>query len=207
MLLGLDLRAHVISTWQAPSTGAKHENMRLSQTPQALKAVYNGRPPKLTGPPISVYHPVFAEFLQQIQRPLDLSTFTPGDLAAAQRLAEVTAVYHKDEAHFQTAVATGLEQFFPPGVNKPKRITWGDTHCEPDGYWETELLRLYRPLEPGRSAWLKMIEQMKLGIGTGGCDPINQGEKDYLFGLLNPHVCFSPILLAQVSDSLLSWTS
>ncbi|KAI0336575.1 hypothetical protein GY45DRAFT_1429653 [Cubamyces sp. BRFM 1775] len=48
---------------QSPSSGATVSQLLQTQTTLRIDAVYNCRPLELTGPPITMYHPVFANFL------------------------------------------------------------------------------------------------------------------------------------------------
>ncbi|KAJ7925301.1 hypothetical protein B0H13DRAFT_1975929 [Mycena leptocephala] len=112
----------------------------MKATQKILKpaAIYNGRPPNLTGPPVFVYHPVFAKFVSQIRM---------------DDICELLAQYHDTEPAMQSAIRPLFEWFFGLQISDPRRSTL-----------------------------------LKLGIGSGGCDPIDQGEKDYQLCCMNPNL-------------------
>ncbi|KAJ7797491.1 hypothetical protein B0H13DRAFT_2168576 [Mycena leptocephala] len=172
--------------WQSPSTAAKNESMLQSQKVSAPTAIYNGRPSNLTGPPIFVYHPIFAQFVSEIQTKLDDFVFEEGDLEIAQGLSEALVRYYPYEHDMQEAVRPAFEVFLQWQNFKQKKL-WSDGRsCEPDGYRPTKLPTFYAANNPGFSAMVTEFSEAKLGLGTGGCDPIDQGEKDYLLVCVNP---------------------
>ena len=69
-----------------PSTGARNSTLLNTQRDDRDDAVYNGWPIGLTSPPLSIYHPVFAKFQQQMAEPIDRATFTSTELRNAHQL-------------------------------------------------------------------------------------------------------------------------
>ena len=51
---------------QSPPAGAKNKILLSTQKEGRADAVYNGRPMELTASPITIYHPVFGTFVQNI---------------------------------------------------------------------------------------------------------------------------------------------
>ncbi len=80
-----------------PSTGAMNSTLLCTQTNDSEDVVYNGRPIQLTAPPLSIYHPVFAAFKQQIAEPIDRATFTGTELWNAHQLIVDSMAFYADE--------------------------------------------------------------------------------------------------------------
>jgi hypothetical protein len=174
--------------WESPSHAAKNENMKATQKILQPAAIYNGRPPNLTGPPVFVYHPVFAKFVSQVRMDVDDFEFKEKDIEITQDICELLAQYHDTEPAMQSAIRPLFEWFFGLQNFGPKKIYSGRKWCEPNGQRLVKLPGLYESTAPGFSYVPSKLSELKLGIGSGGCDPIDQGEKDYQLCCMNPNV-------------------
>ncbi|KAJ6580104.1 hypothetical protein DFH09DRAFT_1077012 [Mycena vulgaris] len=95
----------------APSTAAQHNAMKKTQTTANPLAVFNGHPHPLVGPPITIYHPIFADFQRLLNTPLDEFPFQPGDLKMAAHLCEMVSTYDSEATRAPDIDAT-LTAFF-----------------------------------------------------------------------------------------------
>ncbi|KAJ6584735.1 hypothetical protein B0H19DRAFT_1249675 [Mycena capillaripes] len=131
----------------SPSTAAKNEQMKNSQRVEVPLAVYNGRPEALTGPPLCVYHPVFAEFLEEYLQP-DPPAPSDADIAAAHNFCAAAAGYFNDELKRQEALMGPHAHFF--GTNSPgvshKLYRNGTQHCITDGIFMADLTNFFDKL-------------------------------------------------------------
>ncbi|KAH9947831.1 hypothetical protein B0H21DRAFT_806645 [Amylocystis lapponica] len=81
-----------------PSTGAHTADRIVTQNPTRVDAVYNYRPIDLAPPPITLYHPVFAKFLQLMAEP---QIFSDEELNNAQSFITLAVAYYKEEARLE----------------------------------------------------------------------------------------------------------
>ncbi|KAJ7248646.1 hypothetical protein B0H12DRAFT_1234949 [Mycena haematopus] len=193
----LGLPSALLKTLQAPSTGAKVENMRAAQNVDCPEAIYNGRPANLTGPPISVYHPIFGVFQSMIARDLKTFPFERQDLQVTQALINAASQYYVNEKERQDQIASFLDYFFGVGFSTTKELRSGAKTYKPDSSKRCPMDALYDAWEAGHGEALSLIRELTNGVGIGSCDPMDQGEKDYLFSCLNPNLAklrkFSPM--------------
>ncbi|KAJ6501824.1 hypothetical protein DFH09DRAFT_850861, partial [Mycena vulgaris] len=162
----------------APSTAAQHNAMKKTQTTANPLAVFNGHPHPLVGPPITIYHPIFADFQRLLNTPLDEFPFQPGDLKMAAHLCEMVSTYDSEATRAPDIDAT-LTAFFGVGFSRATRWSNGKEYI-PDGsrYVALILISLILSLPV-------LLYEDKRAPGSGGCDPIVQGEQDYHTAIIN----------------------
>ncbi|KAL6299794.1 hypothetical protein BKA93DRAFT_805191 [Sparassis latifolia] len=78
----------------APSTGARASEFRNLQADSETR-IKNGRPLDCTGPPISIYHPVFAEFLDYAADPSTIPS--TNILKATHEIFQFSSEFYADE--------------------------------------------------------------------------------------------------------------
>ncbi|KAJ6468954.1 hypothetical protein DFH09DRAFT_955396 [Mycena vulgaris] len=152
--------------------------MQLTQTRSDVRAVFNGLPAELVGPPITIYHPVFSQFLADLT--VDLASLGLNE----QILAEVDNFCMKSR---EFMVEDGRADVLGRSLQKLlsdafARITLyiSGKKLLPDRSQHTRLLKFARaPLAP-----VGFLED-KRGMGSGGCDPTHQGEKDYQLAVMD----------------------
>ncbi|KAG8916803.1 hypothetical protein FRC01_002861 [Tulasnella sp. 417] len=119
-----------------------------------------GRPLHTTGPPISLYHPVFAKFTALIEDP----SFSPSteDETAAFQLIFLAAEVHASETAYLRYMWPGLNRLL--GHRAITRSPW-DYPCKPEGV-------LFHKVDAGTAPFL--VVHTKSEIGTAGLDPTDQ---------------------------------
>jgi len=78
-----------------PSTAALNDELKSAQTPNNPRAVYNGRPTELTGPCLSIYHPIFQKFMQEYNSPINLDEISLLDYNLANELVSSISTKRK----------------------------------------------------------------------------------------------------------------
>jgi hypothetical protein len=156
-----------------------------AQTPGGSRAVYNGRPTNLTGPSLSIYHPIFQKFLQEYNSPINHNEITSLDYGLARQLISSSAQYFKHEGDRLLAIEPCLQPYLGLNFVSKKTMFSSDKHWTPDGCAPV-ICGLYRMGEPGYKWMTKLILEVNNGIGLGGTDPVEQAERDYIL------VCTSP---------------
>jgi hypothetical protein len=126
--VGLDVK-----TLESPSIAASTDSMTTHQTVHHPEAIYNGRPANLTGPPISVYHPIFSQFQSMVQIELDAFIYETHDLVAAERLIEIAPTYFEDDQTRQDATAPIFEHFLKGACRRSVELRSGGKLYKPDG--------------------------------------------------------------------------
>ncbi|KAH9948020.1 hypothetical protein B0H21DRAFT_735808 [Amylocystis lapponica] len=145
---------------KSPSTGAHTADRIVTQNPTRVDAVYNYRPIDLAPPPITLYHPVFAKFLQLMAEPQE---FTKEELIRAHSFVTLAVAYYRDEATRRETLYCDMSTAIHESI-----LVLG-----PDGVVSSEeTLDGFSPVTA--------IHEVKLEIGDGGCDPLAQGECDYV---------------------------
>lgn len=94
-----------------PSTSANDEQLMKTEHPNNNDAIYDGRPDSLTGPSITIYHPIFAEFqqcLHDMPKPGDIPL---EDVRAASLFISTSAQYFKTESDRQNALRPAVMHF------------------------------------------------------------------------------------------------
>ncbi|KAI0708788.1 hypothetical protein C8T65DRAFT_740166 [Cerioporus squamosus] len=154
----------------SPSTGATLSQRLKTQTAACIDAVHNGRPIELTGAPITIYHPAFANFLKYMEEP---RVFTPEELDVAQDFITQAAAYHKHASRrhkLSPSMSAGVHQFvleLTPISNSTGTFTTDGamfaSRETPDGFCP-----------------LIGAHELRPEIGEGGCDPSAQAENVYV---------------------------
>ena len=118
-----------------PSAGAKNSTLLHTQTDDREDTVYNGRPIQLTAPPppLSIYHPVFATFKQQIAEPIDRATFTTTELRNAHQLIIDSVAFYADEKTRISKIQKSLNVLVSPELFWNSEIPFGQRTFKPDG--------------------------------------------------------------------------
>ncbi|KAJ6537543.1 hypothetical protein DFH09DRAFT_1090897 [Mycena vulgaris] len=164
-----------------PSTAAQFKAMQLTQTRSDVRAVFNGLPAELVGPPITIYHPVFSQFLADLT--VDLASLGLNE----QILAEVDNFCMKSR---EFMVEDGRADVLGKSLQK----LLSDAFAR---------ITLYLMREKTPVGFL----EDKRGMGSGGCDPTHQGEKDYQLALSDARkVSAMPSLLISTVGSEMAVT-
>ena len=172
--------ASAVRKCPAPSSTAKVSALRSIQVSTRVDAVYNCRPPALSGPPIQIYHSVFATFIRDS---LDTSKeLTPDLLDMALKLINSSLEFYKDELARRSA----LEVLQCWGDIYTTEFRVGSTSIRPDG-----VLTVKKSIGP---RMVFEVVELKNEIGEGGSDPIMQAERSYASIVSSEDVCvfFSP---------------
>ncbi|CUA77656.1 hypothetical protein RSOLAG22IIIB_12743 [Rhizoctonia solani] len=146
------------------SVAAKHDNFIQQQ--RGKDYMLNGRPRKHTGPPIVLYHPVFGDFLSNLQSPefgpaLENEVFKyfsdSQDLYKAEPQSSKVNAGESRDPSTRDALHTFLGKLW--------KVT--EEGAAPDGVFI---------VEDGYSAVMEMQNE----IGTGGSDPSIRAAQSYL---------------------------
>ncbi|KAF9487561.1 hypothetical protein BDN71DRAFT_618085 [Pleurotus eryngii] len=169
-----------------PSTSARNEHLMRTEHPGVPEAVYNGRPAELSGPSITIYHPIFAEFKEKLSQPPPIGSVVLEDLQMASSLMDASAMYFPSELHRQVALQPAIEHFLK-GSFRETTFQYGKTSIKPDGHRIAEC-GLFKKSDHGRKSMLSNYRELKNGIGQGENDPTEQAEKGFVL------VCTAPQL-------------
>lgn len=144
----------------------------MTQTLAKPDTIYNHRPIELSPPPITIYHPVFAEFIHLMDTPTSSFSFTAEELDAASKFVEVSAAFYPDKSARQYA----LQKVRPvrPNFWQTTEVildpsTTPATVIRPDG-----LISAKCKLLPGTPRARVSINEVKNGAGEGGSDSGDQ---------------------------------
>jgi hypothetical protein len=119
----------------APSVAATSNQLLTTQDPENLGAIHNGRPHTLTGPSLSIYHPIFQEFLQQYSSKVNIGEYTREDFVNASALNSYSAEYFESEADRHEKIKPLLERFLGTGAASRSKVYRGKKmEFEPDGH-------------------------------------------------------------------------
>ncbi|TFK85145.1 hypothetical protein K466DRAFT_552522 [Polyporus arcularius HHB13444] len=156
---------------QSPSTGAALPQRLETQTIARIDAIYNGRPLELMGPPITIYHPAFTNFLKYMQEP---RVFTSDELDTTQNFVMQAAAYHKDENERKEKLSPSMNAGLHRTVLNPTPISNSTGRFTPDGaiFAGTETRDGFTPLIGAH----ELVPE----IGEGGRDPSAQAENVYV---------------------------
>ena len=169
-----------------PSTGARNSTLLNTQREDRGDAVYNGRPIQLTAPPISIYHPVFAAFKQQIAEPIDRATFTSTELRNAHQLIVDSVAFYPDEKSRTVKIQESLNVLVSPELFWNSEIPYGQRTFKPDG-----VMRCTCEEFPGRDTGAYEFTELKNAIGEAHSDPIHQAQCDYVLSSALFHLDFT----------------
>ncbi|KAF5365376.1 hypothetical protein D9757_012131 [Collybiopsis confluens] len=193
-----DAREAIARTAQgrpSPSTGAKSSELLTAQDMRHLDAAYNDRPPELRPPPLSIYHPVFSKFRQDMATPTETLHFTVDEIDRASRFIDVSLRHYPNKHARQEA----LENL--PIINgeywQTQKILINATSVEPDG---GSKVRSKIGSDYGPYAY-SSIAELKNGGGDGGSDPVDQVLYDYI-KIVSSHQ-YKPIRLVSCCPAFL----
>jgi hypothetical protein len=156
---------------------AQNSNLVQNQHSSNPHAVYNGRPVALTGPPLSIYHPIFQAFMREYSAPVDLMGISEEDIIRASNLMVKSANYYKREEDRLRKISPDLAHFL--------NIDWKGAFVSEARRWvPTGHTKVACPLS--RSGGLGVISpanlffELKNGFGDGHADPVEQAQHDYV---------------------------
>ncbi|TFY73271.1 hypothetical protein EWM64_g10741, partial [Hericium alpestre] len=152
-----------------PSIGATAAHGLESQTAGCTDAIYNYRPLELASPPITIYHPVFAKFLQMMAEPHE---FTHEELDYARAFVSQAAAYHRydcDRPRNQYMIGPAAD----PTIFMRTRLS-----CAASGEFVADGIVTTAEAHNDFPT-VAAITEMTLEVGEGGCDPLAKAECDY----------------------------
>ncbi|KAF9643961.1 hypothetical protein BDM02DRAFT_3272735 [Thelephora ganbajun] len=156
---------------RSPSDDAKPEELYHTQDLTRADAVRNERPMHLSGPPIQIYHPVFAKFLSRAFLPFG------GDEETLRRTSEfikASRQCYKDGVARMQALRSHLSDLVHQDIFTEATITLDDNE------WMEPGATIYTGCHWG-SAWpVCAFVEVKNEVGTGGCDPALQCQSDFV---------------------------
>jgi hypothetical protein len=161
-------------------------NIQHSENPDA---VYNWCPITLSPPPISIYHPVFAQFVREISNP-GPSPLSSSELDDALTLIINFLDFYSDEPFRLRGI--GQTRLFNengvPLVQPTKFLRDSGKTFEPNGHRKSFVTTLHTAIP-------SEIIEVKNEIGEGLSDSITQAERDYVCMHSSPEVSSSDITL------------
>ncbi|KAL0947893.1 hypothetical protein HGRIS_010528 [Hohenbuehelia grisea] len=169
-----------------PSTSANNEQLIKTEHPNNNDAIYDGRPDSLTGPSITIYHPIFAEFqerLHDMPKPGDIPL---EDVRAASLFISMSAQYFKTETDRQNALRPAVMHFLE-GTFHETTLQYGRLSFKPDGH-DRVACGLFDPLDAQYADMLSRIDEVNNGVALGDRDAIEQGAKGYLIVSTSPQL-------------------
>lgn len=157
----------------APSEDAKHSSRRTTQNRNRPDAIFDQRPVELTGPPIAIYHPIFAQF-----RSLASSDFAMDEtiLQNTWNFIETSRSFYADEYHRAPAVTQSLHRLVPSFAWKPGFGFEDGRRIGPDGAVSVSLPQCPNLVKTPVCVFF----EMKNEVGAGGCDPVQQCQSDFV---------------------------
>ncbi|KAF9643722.1 hypothetical protein BDM02DRAFT_3123011 [Thelephora ganbajun] len=156
---------------KSPSDDAKPEELHHTQDLTRTDAVRNERPMHLSGPPIQIYHPVFAKFLSRAFLPFDGDEET---LRQASELIKASRRCYEGEATRVQALRSHLSDLVHQDVLTQATITLDDNE------WMKSDATVYTGCH-WASAWpVCAFVEVKNEVGTGGCDSALQCQSDFV---------------------------
>ncbi|KAF9777978.1 hypothetical protein BJ322DRAFT_1131556 [Thelephora terrestris] len=154
----------------SPSAGASLTRRIVTQTDFRADTVYNYRPANLAPPPITIYHPVFAKFLQLMAEPRNP---THEELNLAHDFVCLASAYHKDEATRIGELSFNMRAAVHFGIPGPIQLAYQSRQLVLDGV-------VTSAATPDGFRTIAAILEVKAEIGEGGSDPIAQAECAYV---------------------------
>ncbi|CAA7270966.1 unnamed protein product [Cyclocybe aegerita] len=146
-----------------PSEDAKNDAMHRTQKPSCMEAIYNGRPYTLTGPSISIFHPVFQTFLTRLAQPFKNTDYSRDDFRVADALLHKAAQYYPSKADRRFALGHLFTHFLGSGVLGGAVLDRGGHTLESDGSLPV-ICGLYDVVELGRWVMCKALTAMSNGL-------------------------------------------
>jgi hypothetical protein len=180
----------------APSSAAKNSELVLNQNSTSPNAIWNGRPVTLTGPSLSIYHPIFQTFMQDYSASIEPNDMSLDDFQAAKRLTDGSAEYYKGESDRFLKISPALEHFLGDHITWGGELNSGEKKWIPDGYIKVKSpLCEGKPLSP-----ISLHIELKNGLGPGNSDPVEQAQHDAFNLCTSPGVCVLSYLCDELSD-------
>ncbi|KZT18890.1 hypothetical protein NEOLEDRAFT_1142814 [Neolentinus lepideus HHB14362 ss-1] len=161
--------ARVAQTRKSPSAGAAIGELVITQRAGRADAVYNYRPLSLTPLPITIYHPVFAKFLQIMEED---TVLMHDELAHALTfIGQAVKLYKNETKRMEqlSAMKAGVHQ----SILGITGLTFESGDFNPDGV-------VFSAQTPDQFKTILCITEVRNEIGEGGSDPISQAECAYV---------------------------
>ncbi|KAH8823582.1 hypothetical protein DL96DRAFT_1618017 [Flagelloscypha sp. PMI_526] len=167
--------AKAIMALDSPSKEAVNKEVLTRQKVGKPVAVYNYRPIELAPPPISIYHPVFGYFRNEMQRNTDSFEFDQEEIKIAKEFIDASSEYYSSETLRQKALepinifgnATRLETFW---IRR-------DVYTHPTLYRLDGSRQVRLPDNPVQC--FSGFGELTNGIGEAGCDASEQAMLCY----------------------------
>jgi hypothetical protein len=176
---------------ESPSKAAEGSNQRTIQRTDKPDAVHNWRPVTLWPPPISIYHPVFAQFTHDVSADPNSVSFTSLELDDGFDIVGKFVQFYRIELHKQQNIGqTRLFLEAESSLLKSSQFMRGPGKVfSPNGYRMSHIpaLGVRMPSE---------IIKLKSEIGEGGSDAVAQVECDYV--CLHSSDVVSPLTMAVI---------
>ncbi|KAG8898969.1 hypothetical protein FRB99_007016, partial [Tulasnella sp. 403] len=134
-----------------------------------IRQIRTGRPYRNDGYPVSLYHPVFSDFLRDIHD----SSFVPEPdlLQEARKLGVAATDYYPAKDDRQQVIVPILQDcLIPVLVVEADRWEQGQTRTKADGVVLTT-----RPEGPA----FRLVLELENEVGSGGADPATRGALSY----------------------------
>jgi hypothetical protein len=161
------------------SAAAQNTTLKSAQALDNSQRVFNGRPTALTGPCLSIYHPIFQTFMQEYKSPVYPHQIDPLDYAHAKLFVCSSVEYFKDEDARFDAIKPSLQYFFGETFQFQGRMNSDERYWVPNGHAPVTC-GLYKSSEPGYRWMVACVNELKNGIGVGNSDPVEQGQQVYV---------------------------
>jgi hypothetical protein len=162
-----------------PSAAAQNSALMSAQVLGKPDAVFNGRPTALTGPCLSIYHPIFQTFMREYKSPVAFDRISTLDYELANLSVRSSVQYFKDEKARFVATMPSLLHFFGPHFNFHGAMHSDEWCWTLDGH-APATCGLYNSSDPGYRWMVTCINEMKNGLGMGNADPVEQGQQVYV---------------------------
>ena len=154
----------------SPSAGASLAQRILTQKDTRADAVYNHRPAELMPPPITIYHPVFAKFLQLMAEPPDP---THEELGQAHEFVFLASAYYRYEAERVEKLSHTMNTAVHRDILGTRVLSYTSSRPTSGGF-------VFSGSTPNGFSTVAAILEAKAEIGEGGNDPIAQAECAYV---------------------------
>lgn len=154
---------------KSPSSDAKLSHTTQKSTRQ--DAVRNERPIHLAGPPIQIYHPVFAKFLSRAFLQFDGNEEI---LQWTSKFIQVSRDCYENDAYRMSALRPCLADLVHGDAMIFSKVDLGDGKWfEPDATIRADYIQ-------GRPQPVCAFVEVKNEVGTGGCDPALECQSDFV---------------------------
>jgi len=168
---------------EAPSIGARNSRMLATQKAHVPNAIYNGRPLYLTGPSLTIFHPIFSKFKAMLaETPKDIPD---SDLDNAYIIVRKSVLYYPTELDRQSAIESPFRQLLHCSA-MPTKLKFGSQQVRPDMHKRVEKCGVPDP--NSERQLLDFIGVLKNNTGSGNCDPMDQAAKIYESMAVAPNV-------------------